>query len=89
MSSTTEELTGQSEQLVSALAFFNTGEEERVPSRQAKAQRPAAGAHLHPVHPARPSRSAAVPSAKPAARGGVALRLNDHQDDSDGEFERY
>ena len=89
MASTTEELTGQSEQLVSALAFFNTGDEDRSPARQAKAQRPASAAHLHPVRPARPANPSAAPAGKGAPNGGVALRLNEQQDDSDGEFERY
>ncbi len=86
MASTTEELTGQSEQLVSALSFFRTDDEG-----DALAHRPASKA-------AKPRSSAAQPSAahKPisyavasTAKRGVALRMKDRQDDSDGEFERY
>ena len=85
MASTTEELTGQSDQLVSALSFFHTGDEEGAPGRKgAKAQRQAA-----PARVAKPMGHAAAAGAKPAARGGVSLRLKDKHDELDGEFERF
>ncbi len=89
MASTTEELTGQSDQLVSALSFFQTGDEDGRSRRgpAAKASRPMQGA---------PARQASKPiahgmgfSTRPAAKGGVNLRLKDKHDDMDGEFERY
>jgi methyl-accepting chemotaxis protein len=88
MASTTEELTGQSDQLVSALSFFHTGDEGGGPGRKgagAKAGRPVQAA---PAHGARPN-GHGVSVARPAARGGVNLRLKDKHDDLDGEFERY
>jgi methyl-accepting chemotaxis protein len=87
MASTTEELTGQSEQLVSALAFFNTGDEDRMTSHHGKrSPRPPALGHAGPVRPMRnlkPARTAK------SATSGVSLKLNEKQDDSDEEFERY
>jgi methyl-accepting chemotaxis protein len=90
MASTTEELTGQSEQLVSALAFFQTGDEEDAGMRRKPAR---------PVQAARAQKPAAhaATGAKPAAKGGVNLRLHDKgadraadkRDELDGEFERY
>jgi len=88
MASTTEELTGQSEQLVSALSFFHTGDEESSGRRAAKNGRPIHSAAPARPAPGRPNRFA-PPAARPAARGGVNLRLKDKQDDLDGEFERY
>jgi methyl-accepting chemotaxis protein len=89
MASTTEELTGQSDQLVSALSFFHTGDEDGAPARKgpgAKASRPAPA----PVQrAAKPMGHGPASQAKPAARGGVSLRLKDKHDDLDGEFERY
>jgi methyl-accepting chemotaxis protein len=87
MASTTEELTGQSEQLVSALSFFKTEDEERGPVRRTGASRPAPGAHVQ----AKPQRAVkhAVAGGKGVSNSGVSLRLNDKQDDTDGEFERY
>jgi methyl-accepting chemotaxis protein len=86
MASTTEELTGQSDQLVSALSFFHTGGSDggsqRRPTMIKPPGRPASA-------PARPASPGATTAAKPQARGGVALRLNDKHDELDGEFERY
>jgi len=87
MASTTEELTGQSDQLVSALSFFHTGDEEGAPGRKgavAKVQRQAA-----PARAAKPVGHTSAAAAKPAARGGVSLRLKDKHDELDGEFERF
>ena len=93
MASTTEELTGQADQLVSALSFFHTGDEENG-YRKAPASR---GGRPAPAHyqaapargPARPTSQGGGYSAKPAAKGGVSLRLKDKHDELDGEFERY
>jgi methyl-accepting chemotaxis protein len=84
MASTTEELTGQSEQLVSALAFFQTGGEDEAPRRGGKPPRPHAG----PARAAKPA-AHAVAGGKASAGGGVKLRLSDKRDETDGEFERY
>jgi len=86
MASTTEELTGQSDQLVSALSFFHTGDEGGGPGRKgvgSKAARPMQAA------PARSTRPNGASVQKPAARGGINLRLKDKHDELDGEFERY
>ena len=88
MASTTEELTGQSEQLVSALSFFQTGDDEGGPARRPSGARAPRGNHAGPAKNASPGHSANG-SAKPAAKGGVSLRLKDKHDDLDGEFERY
>jgi methyl-accepting chemotaxis protein len=88
MASTTEELTGQSEQLVSALSFFHTGDEEGSGRRNGRGGRQMQASAPARQAPARPNRSA-PPAAKPAARGGVSLRLKDKQDNLDSEFERY
>jgi methyl-accepting chemotaxis protein len=82
MASTTEELSGQSEQLVSALAFFQTGGHEEVGTGRNAGRKVA-----------RPSQAARVETpvfatSKPA-RGGVALRMSDRQDDLDKDFEKY
>ena len=85
MASTTEELTGQSEQLVSALGFFQTGDEGEEPRRGGKPPRPV---HATPARAARPAARAAA-SAKGSGQGGVKLRLSEKRDELDGEFERY
>jgi methyl-accepting chemotaxis protein len=84
MASTTEELTGQADQLVSALAFFRTGDEGHAATHKpaivkVAGQMPAA-AEKAGIHPA-------LLDAKNA--GGVHLHLKDKHDDLDGEFERY
>ena len=89
MASTTEELTGQSEQLVSALSFFQTGEEENAPVRRGSPQRSSPSAHTAPAKFGRPGTHAKVPASKGTAKSGVSLHLNDKQDETDGEFERY
>ncbi|WP_348263383.1 methyl-accepting chemotaxis protein [Telmatobacter sp. DSM 110680] len=84
MASTTEELTGQSEQLVSALSFFHTGDEDEGPSHRP----PSKSSKLRPS----PVHAVLKPTSHTTATGsknGVALRMKDRQDDSDGEFERY
>jgi methyl-accepting chemotaxis protein len=82
MASTTEELTGQADQLVSALAFFRTGDEDRV-----AAHRPA---HQQAARPAAAARPPAHAAARPTTgRSGINLKLKDKADDLDSEFERY
>jgi methyl-accepting chemotaxis protein len=88
MASTTEELTGQSDQLVSALSFFRTGDEEG--GQQLRPGAPGMCGRLHLAVQGRETewpRNAAA--ARPQAKSGVNLRLNDKHDDLDGEFERY
>ncbi len=87
MASTTEELTGQSDQLISALGFFRTGDQGQgaAPARTAsvrsatpaKKQPDAAGHH------------AARSSVKRASNSGVALKMKESGDAVDQEFERY
>jgi methyl-accepting chemotaxis protein len=87
MASTTEELTGQSDQLVSALAFFHTGDEDGAPNRNGVGSK---GRKALPTAPARMTRPGVqTAAARPAAKGGVNLRLKDKHDELDGEFERY
>ncbi len=83
MASTTEELTGQADQLISALAFFKTGDEEATAQRGARANvaRPSQAVSKRP--------SAAGSGMKAAKASGVNLRLRDKHDELDGEFERY
>jgi hypothetical protein len=83
MASTTEELTGQSDQLVSALSFFNTGDEGRKSS--ARAGKPQ---HTVPGKPIHASAHGAA-GAKASSHAGINLRLNEKHDDTDAEFERY
>jgi len=87
MASTTEELTGQSEQLVSALSFFHTGDEENAHGRRGAATKPAKQAAAAPTRAAKPNGHA--PAAKAAGKSGVNLRLGDKHDEMDAEFERY
>jgi hypothetical protein len=86
MASTTEELTGQSDQLVSALGFFRTGDEGHSSPQQVKAQRHATVA---PQKAARPNGHSVPAGLKAVAKSGVSLRLKDKEDDLDKGFERY
>ena len=99
MASTTEELSSQSEQLVSALAFFRTGDD----GGHAAVRHVARPAERHAEAPARPAKAAvhAAGSGKAMAAkagAGVNLRLKDKDrdrnidkdnkpDDLDKEFE--
>ena len=89
MASTTEELTGQSDQLVSALSFFHTGDDEGGRQRRPVSGKPARQASAAPSKAAKPNGHGSPAAARPQARGGVSLRLNDKHDDLDQEFERY
>ena len=84
MASTTEELTGQADQLVSALAFFHTGDEENTHERKSASARPMRQAQAA-------SAKSVVHSASSGAKttSGVHLHLKDKHDDLDGEFVRY
>jgi methyl-accepting chemotaxis protein len=89
MASTTEELTGQSAQLVSALSFFRTGEDGRTSARKSVADKSAGFVDDAAQIAAKLNGHGSASTAKPAAKGGVSLRLKDKHDDLDGEFERY
>jgi methyl-accepting chemotaxis protein len=84
MASTTEELTGQSEQLVSALSFFRTGEEEEAVRRG----KPVASVPAPAARVAKVAAAASRPG-KAAGKGGVSLKLGEKHDALDGDFERY
>ena len=84
MASTTEELTGQADQLVSALAFFHTGNEEQATARKRVVQKTLRQARATVAQPGIHSASLDAKTA-----GGVHLHLKDKQDELDGEFERY
>src|ERR1039458_2184449 len=85
MASTTEELTGQSDQLVGALGFFRTGDAGQAPVARSAGARPASSltklqeAVGHGVAPA---------ASKRAAKSGVALKMRETGDRIDKEFER-
>jgi hypothetical protein len=77
-------LTGQSDQLVSALSFFHTGDEDSGRARKATPAKSARAVQAAPAKAAKPNGHAGAKAA-----GGVSLRLKDKHDDLDGEFERY
>jgi hypothetical protein len=85
MASTTEELTGQSDQLMSALGFFRTGDTGQASAARSAGARPAASltnlqeAVGHGV----------APAAKKTAKSGVALKMRETGDRVDKEFERF
>jgi hypothetical protein len=85
MASTTEELTGQSEQLMSALGFFRTGETGQTSVSRSSARPDGSLARLHQAvaHGSAPS------SSKRAGKPGVALKMKETGDHIDREFERY
>jgi methyl-accepting chemotaxis protein len=90
MASTTEELTGQSDQLVSALSFFHTGDEDGGRQRKPVSGKPGRPAPPAPGKAAKLNGHSASAAPRPQSKaGGVSLRLNDKHDDLDGEFERY
>lgn len=84
MVSTTEELTAQASQLMSALGFFPT--EDGGQASHAPASRPT-GASLRKVQ-AVLGRSVA-PSFKKTTKSGVAFKLQEITDTHDKEFERF
>ena len=85
MASTTQELTSQADQLVHALAFFNTGG-ETASIRKTVASVPAKRAQAAP-QPIRVNGHGG--GSNGAAKGGINLRLKDKKDDLDGDFERF
>jgi methyl-accepting chemotaxis protein len=102
MASTAEELSSQAEQLQHTIAFFRTGEVERVASRRAAAvaktvHRPAV-AHVHagkPAAPGMPASGTAGPAPAPAkgngsgSAKGVSLSLSEESDKLDADFEKF
>jgi hypothetical protein len=94
MASTTEELSSQSDQLVSALAFFRTGEDGHTATVRTAIAKPARHVEAAPARVAKPNGHPAASSAKTmAAKAGVNLQLKDKDkekaDDLDKEFERF
>jgi hypothetical protein len=86
MASTTEELTGQSDQLVGALGFFRTGETAQAPASRTAGARPASSlAKLQEAV----GHGAAPAAAKKTAKSGVALKMRETGDRIDKEFERF
>jgi hypothetical protein len=83
MAATTEELTGQAHQLVSALSFFRTGDEGRRPSAPKARERGGEAAR------ASKGSGYSAPSAASVAGKGVNLQLKEAHSDLDSEFERY
>jgi hypothetical protein len=79
-------LTGQSDQLVSALGFFRTEDDGHASQQHTKAQR---NATVAPQRVARPSGHSVPAGLKAVAKSGVSLRLRDKEDDLDKGFERY
>jgi methyl-accepting chemotaxis protein len=86
MASTTEELTGQADQLMAALGFFRTGDTGHAPAAHTAAAKPVSSvgklrdAVAHAAAPAAP---------KTARKPGVALKMREPGDPLDKEFERY
>ena len=97
MASTTEELTSQSDQLVSALGFFRTGDEGHTATVHTAVAKPARHVEAAAAKAAKPNGHAARCCENEAAKAGagVNLRLKDKDkdkekaDDLDKEFERY
>ena len=86
MASTTEELTGQSDQLVGALGFFRTGDSGQAPAARPAAPRQASSlAKLQEAVGHGP----APATAKRTAKTGVALKMRETGDRIDKEFERF
>jgi hypothetical protein len=85
MASTTDELTGQSDQLVSALGFFRTGDAGQAPLARSAGAKP--GGTLGRLKEAV---THSVPAgSKKAVKSGVALKMRETGDQVDKEFERY
>jgi methyl-accepting chemotaxis protein len=81
MAATTEQLSSQSEQLVSVLGFFRTADGEGRTQPRGTASRSKEKASARPVE------HGGAPKALAAA--GVGLRLQEHGEDGDKDFERY
>jgi hypothetical protein len=85
MASTTDELTSQSEQLMSALGFFRTSDSGPAQAVRPAAPKPNGGiGKLNDAVARHP-----VPASKKVAKSGVALRMRETTDHVDKEFERY
>jgi len=83
MASTTEELTGQADQLMSALGFFQTGERIQAPVAKAANTKASSLANLHEAVNKRDSIS------KKPVKAGVSLKMRETGDRIDKEFERF
>jgi len=86
MASTTEELTGQSDQLISALGFFHTGDSGQAPAPRTAGVRPSGS--LNKLQEA-VTRYAAPATPKGTSKPGISLRMRESGDRIDKEFERY
>jgi hypothetical protein len=75
--------------LVSALAFFQTGDEHSAVVRRGVGARAGRQVQAAPARAAKTNGRGSSSGAKAAAKGGISLRLKDKHDDLDGEFERY
>jgi hypothetical protein len=83
MASTTEELTGQSAQLVSALGFFRTGDMGEAHSPGVRPEGSLENLQAAVGHGVAPA------VFKKAAKSGVALKMRETGDRIDKEFERF
>jgi len=88
MASTTEELTGQSDQLVSALSFFRTGNDDRLATVRTAAK-PVEHFHAEAARAQKLNGQAVAVGVRPAKAGGVSLHLKYKHEVLDSEFERY
>ena len=89
MAATTEELTGQADQLVSALAFFRTGDDAHLARTRTSASKPANPVNEVPAKIATPNGHVNGSGLAGAVRPGVSLRLKEREDDIDKDFERF
>jgi methyl-accepting chemotaxis protein len=83
MASTTDELTGQSDQLVSALGFFRIPDTEGAAAHAGAKPNGALGKLKAAVRHPEPQ------AAKKPSKSGVALKMAGPADHADKEFERY
>jgi hypothetical protein len=87
MAATTEQLSGQADQLLHALGFFQTQDTGAAPvARSAAVKAPATASNPAVAHGGHAARSA---RAKPAATSGFALKMKEKGGATDKEFERY
>jgi len=89
MASTTEQLTGQADQLVSALAFFRTGNDGYLAKVRTVPSKPAKHVYELPATVSAPNDHVTKADLAGAAKPGVNLRLKDREDDVDKGFERF
>jgi hypothetical protein len=89
MASTTEELTGQSDQLMSALGFFKTGDQPSGRAARAAAPRAARPAAASAPRASAASSGGAVSARSTSKGGGVSLKMGDSADNLDKDYERF